>query len=82
MSECMNRDEVDSLRDELRIYKDYIAELETRCKDLSEELRKANLALENNRYSVNEEELSYRDGMIAGLKYAIRCNGVSGGEIN
>lgn len=28
------------------------------------------------------KELAFRDGMIEGLKYAIRCNGVSGGEVN
>lgn len=26
-------------------------------------------------------ERAYRDGMIDGLKYAMRCNGVSGGEV-
>ena len=29
-----------------------------------------------------EKELAYRNGVIYGLKYAIRCNGVSGGEVN
>lgn len=33
---------------------------------------------ENNRY---EQELRYRDGVIYGMKYALRCNGVSGGEV-
>lgn len=78
--------EVDELRDQLNNRNDYISELEAKCRDLAEELRKAHLAVEHNRYLVDEEalkkELSYRDGMIAGLKYAIRCNGVSGGEVN
>lgn len=26
-------------------------------------------------------ELTYKDGMIAGLKFAIRCNGVSGADV-
>ena len=29
----------------------------------------------------SQAELSYRDGVIYGLKYATRCNGVSGGEV-
>ena len=86
MSDCMNRNEVDVLREQLNKCHDYIAELETRCRDLSEELRKAHLAVEHNRHVADEEalkkELSYRGGMIAGLKYAIRCNGVSGGEVD
>lgn len=28
-----------------------------------------------------ERQLAYKDGMIDGLKFAIRCNGVSGGEV-
>ena len=83
MSDYTRRE--DELRDQLNNRNDYISELEAKCRDLAEELRKANLAVEHNRYLVDEEalkkELSYRDGMIAGLKYAIRCNGVSGGEV-
>lgn len=26
-------------------------------------------------------ELTYKDGMIAGLKFAIKCNGVSGADV-
>ena len=79
---------VDELMEVLLHYndKDYIAKLEAKCKDLTEKLREAHLAVEHNRHVADEEalkkELSYRDGMIAGLKYAIRCNGVSGGEVN
>ena len=55
-------------------------------RDLEEELRKANLAVEHNRHLADEEQLRgalrYRDGVIHGLKYAIRCNGVSGGEVD
>ena len=77
--------EIDELRDQLNNRLDYISELEAKCRDLEEELRKANLAVEHNRYVADKEalkkDLYYRDGMIAGLKYAIRCNGVSGGEV-
>jgi len=80
------RDEADELRDKLSTCHDYIAKLEEECRDLKEELREAKLAVEHNRHVADEEqykgELRYRDGMIAGLKYAIRCNGVSGGEVN
>ena len=82
----IKRDEADVLRDKLNTCHDYIAKLEEECKALKEELREAKLAIEYSRQSVNDEqykvELRYRDGMIEGLKYAIRCNGVSGGEVN
>lgn len=78
--------EVDELRDQLNNRLDYISELEAKCRDLEEELREANLAIEHNRHLADEGqlkgELRYRDGIIYGLKYAIRCNGVSGGEVN
>lgn len=52
---------------------------------LHAELREARLAVEHNRRVVEENqhrcELQYRDGVIYGLKYAIRCNGVSGAEV-
>lgn len=77
--------EVDELMDQLNNRNDRIAELEAKCRDLAEELRKANLAVEHNRHLADEEqlrgELRYRDGVIHGLKYAMRCNGVSGGEV-
>lgn len=66
--------------------KNYISELEAKCRELTEKLHEAELAVEYSRQSVDDEqhkvELRYRDGMIEGLKYAIRCNGVSGGEVN
>ena len=81
-----NEEEFDKLRDQLNNRNDYISELEAKCRDLAEELRKANLAVEHNRHLADEEqlrgELRYRDGVIYGLKYATRCNGVSGGEVN
>ena len=82
----IKRDEADVLRDKLNTCHDYIAKLEEECKALKEELREAKLAIEHNRHVADEEQLrgalKYRDGMIEGLKYAIRCNGVSGGEVN
>ena len=29
----------------------------------------------------NERELNYLRGMVDGLKYSLRCNGVSGGKV-
>ena len=69
MSDCTRRNEADELRDQLNNRLEYIAVLEAKCKDLTEELRIANLAIEHSRHVVY-----YRDGMIAGLKYAIRRN--------
>lgn len=52
---------------------------------LKEELQEARMAVEHNRHVAEEHqlqyELRYRDGIIYGMKYAIMCNGVSGGEI-
>ncbi len=85
MSDYTRRNEADELREQLNNRLAYIAELEAKCRELSEKLHEAELAIEHNRQLADEEqhkgELKYRDGMIAGLKYAIRCNGVSGGEM-
>lgn len=84
MSDYTRRE--DELRDQLNNRLDYISELEAKCRDLAEELRKANLAVEHYQHVADEEklrgELRYREGVIYGLKYAMRCNGVSGGEVN
>ena len=86
MSDYTRRNEADELREQLSNCHDYIAKLEAECKELKERLHEANLAIEHNRHCANEEQLKrglrYRDGIIYGLKYAIRCNGVSGGEVN
>jgi len=67
-------------------YRERIDKLEAECKDLKEKLHEAELAVEHNRYLVDKEQLRgglrYRDGVIYGLKYATRCNGVSGGEVD
>lgn len=53
---------------------------------LKAELEEARLAAEHNRHVAEENqlkyELHYRDGVIYGMKYALRCNGVSGGEVD
>lgn len=53
---------------------------------LKAELEEARLAVEHNRHVAEEHqlkyELHYRDGVIYGMKYALRCNGVSGGEVD
>ena len=86
MSDYTRINEADELREQLRNCNEYIAKLEVECKELNEKLREMDLAVEHNRQVANEEqvkrELIYRDGMIAGLKFAIRCNGVSGGEVS
>lgn len=52
---------------------------------LKAELVEARQEVEHNRHVAEENqckyELHYRDGVIYGLKYAIRCNGVSGAEV-
>lgn len=85
MSDYTKRDEADELMEMLNNRNDYISELEAKCRELTEKLHEAELAVEYSRQSVDDEqhkvELRYRDGMIEGLKYAIRCNGVSGGKV-
>lgn len=53
---------------------------------LKAELEEARLAVEHNRRVAEEDqlksELHYRDGVIYGMKYALKCNGVSGGEVD
>lgn len=52
---------------------------------LKAELEEARLAAEHNRHVAEENqlkyELRYRDGIIYGMKYALKCNGISGGEM-
>lgn len=53
---------------------------------LKAELEEARLAVEHNRHVAEENqlkyELHYRDGVIYGMKYALKCNGISGGEVD
>ena len=53
---------------------------------LKAKLKEARLAVEHNRHVAEENqlkyELHYRDGVIYGMKYALKCNGVSGGEVD
>ena len=59
--------------------------LRSEIEELKAELEKARLAVEYNRHVAEENqlkcELRYKDGVIYGMKYAIMCNGVSGGEV-
>ena len=58
-------------------------EIEAINADLREKLKHE---IERNEKAEDEQrvnaELSFRQGVINGLKYAIRCNGVSGGDIH
>lgn len=53
---------------------------------LKAELEEARLAVEHYRHDVEENqtmnEMRFRDGIIYGMKFALRCNGVSGGEVD
>ena len=49
-------------------------ELRAENEKLKAELQEARLA--------EKCELRYRDGVIYGMKYALKCNGVSGGEVD
>ena len=61
-------------------------ELRAENEKLKAELEEARLAVEHNRHVAEEtqlkNELRYRDGVIYGMKYALKCNGVSGGEVD
>lgn len=71
----MTREELIALNNKLR------AENEK----LKVELEEARVAVEHNRHVAEENqlkyELHYRDGVIYGMKYALKCNGISGGEV-
>lgn len=70
-------------REELVAYNN---ELRAENEKLKAELQEARLAAEHNRHVAEENqlkyELRYRDGVIYGMKYALKCNGVSGGEVD
>ena len=72
----MTREELVALNNTLR----------TENEKLKAELEEARLAAEHNRHVAEENqlkhELYYRDGVIYGMKYALRCNGVSGSEVD
>ena len=64
-----------------------IAKMFEEIEAINAELReKLKHEIERNQKAKDERrvnaELSFRQGVINGLKYAMRCNGVSGGEIN
>lgn len=71
----MTREELITLNNVLRTEND----------KLKAELQEARLAVEHNRHVAEDNqlkcELRYRDGIIYGMKYALKCNGISGGEM-
>lgn len=62
-----------------------IKQLEDRIRKLEEELKDERHANEVLEYLAENRELKnkveYKNGFINGLKYSIRCNGVSGNDI-
>lgn len=57
---------------------DLLEKIERLKAELDETRKKANA---ERRDAYNTAEIRFRDGMIEGLKFATRCNGVSGGEV-
>lgn len=61
-------------------------ELRAENEKLKAELQEARLAVEHYRHDIEENqtmnEMRFRDGIIYGMKFALRCNGVSGGEVD
>ena len=78
MSDFTRRNEADELREKLNNCYEGIKQLDDERKELKAEIEKLKTEVE---FLRNKEMLAYRDGMIDGLKYAMRCNGVSGGEV-
>ena len=73
-------------REELVVFNNELRELRAENEKLKAELQDARLAEEHNSHVAEENqlkyELRYRDGVIYGMKYALKCNGVSGGELD
>ena len=86
MSELVREMTRDELLAENRMLRAESKESRTQNENLRIELEEARLAVEHNRHVADEEQLKrecrYRDGIIYGLKYAIKCNGINGGEIH
>lgn len=59
------------------------AELKAQVAKLQEELEQAKEKNEDQRHVIDglNSELARKIGMIEGLKFAVRCNGISGGEV-
>lgn len=59
------------------------AELKAQVAKLQEELEQAKEKNEDQRHVIDglNSELARKNGMVEGLKFTIRCNGVSGGEV-
>lgn len=57
---------------------DEIHTLTEENKKLKAQIKDLERAIEDRRH---EKDMWYKNGMIEGLKFAIRCNGVSGNEV-
>lgn len=72
----MTREELVEVSNELRLENE----------KLNAELEELRFAVEHNRQLAEENQLKYesryKDGIIYGMKYALKCNGVSGGEVD
>lgn len=78
----MTRDELIAENNKLRAEIKKLQEAPCVNSDEFDRLRQQIQALQSSLETAhNQERLQYRDGVIYGLKYALRCNGVSGGEI-
>lgn len=60
-----------------------IEELNRKLEEQNQKLKDADETLKQKEMSERNllEGLRYRDGVIDGLKFALRCNGISGGEV-
>lgn len=58
-------------------------DLQAQVEKLQEELERAKEKNKGQRHVIDglKSELARKNGMVEGLKFAIRCNGVSGGEV-
>lgn len=86
MTEYMEREAPrEELVNALQVCHDEMTKMCEELTALREQLREAQEAVKENAKKVDEErmkhELYRKDGMIEGLKFAIRANGVSGGEV-
>ena len=69
----------EELLNKLNDARDYITKLEAE----NRELKAMAESLDKDLYDARRAaELRFQDGMIEALKFAIKCNGVSGGEVS
>lgn len=74
-------DLVKELADKIGIHQLYAIARDLRGEPVpSDELAKRNEELESH-INYLQERLSRQEGLVEGLKFALRCNGVSGGDV-